>query len=97
MTWTYPKFLRNLLPDVQALDSRFVSEFGSDTGFAFGAGDSGDGPARIVLVTSLNARATALVPVCPTDGRANEIAWRMNRWGAFKVSGYPGDTGRAGV
>jgi len=35
MTWTYPKHLRNLLPDVQALDARFVSEFGSDTGFAF--------------------------------------------------------------
>jgi hypothetical protein len=88
MTWTYPKHLNNLLPDVQ----RFHAQTVADTGATLH--DSGNGPALKAVGTSLNARATALVAVNPTDGRANEIAWRLNQITAYKITGYPGDTGK---
>lgn len=58
--------------------------------------NSGSGPDLKLVGTSLNARATALVPTNPSDGRANEIAWRLNQITAYKITGYPGDTGKQG-
>ena len=94
MTGAIPRGLSHLLRDVQSFHSTFVNTFGSDSGSEFH--DSGAGPERKAVGASLNARATALVPNCPRDGRANEISWRLNTITAYKVSGYPGDTGREG-
>jgi hypothetical protein len=93
MTWTVPKQLLALVPEVQALHNRQKNEFGNDTGTTFT--DSGDGANRKLLASSLQTRATALVANCPQDGRANEVAWRM-RYMGYALSGFPGDTGKAG-